>query len=293
VPTSCPDPRVLVAKEQECMLPQCSAGMQRVDDKIHCCWPGQGWSVTRQVCVGIAQCPAHFEAEGDGCVSDDKDGDGIPNSRDKCPDEAEDKNGFEDEDGCPDEDRRVAAAAALENQRAAAEAAKKAEAEAAAKQEADRQAKAEAERQAQIRAEKQRQEDAARAEQDRLDSIEAAHTRRTWGFVVTGAGLASGIASFVFMGLGAGVNGSIRGGSLSNGQAISNAASAGQSDNTMAIVFGTVGIVGCAVGVPLVISGLGSSEADSPKSAGAPLRSYVSVSPMPHGGGILGTIVFR
>jgi len=34
----------------------------------------------------------------------DRDGDGIPNSVDACPDEAEDKDGFEDEDGCPERD---------------------------------------------------------------------------------------------------------------------------------------------------------------------------------------------
>ncbi len=34
----------------------------------------------------------------------DRDGDGIPNSRDRCPDEAEDFDQFEDEDGCPDPD---------------------------------------------------------------------------------------------------------------------------------------------------------------------------------------------
>ena len=34
----------------------------------------------------------------------DKDGDGILDNVDKCPNEAEDKDGFEDEDGCPDPD---------------------------------------------------------------------------------------------------------------------------------------------------------------------------------------------
>jgi outer membrane protein OmpA-like peptidoglycan-associated protein len=34
----------------------------------------------------------------------DKDGDGIPDSLDKCPEEPEDKDGFEDSDGCPDPD---------------------------------------------------------------------------------------------------------------------------------------------------------------------------------------------
>jgi OOP family OmpA-OmpF porin len=34
----------------------------------------------------------------------DSDGDGIPNGRDRCPLVAEDKDGFEDDDGCPDDD---------------------------------------------------------------------------------------------------------------------------------------------------------------------------------------------
>ncbi len=34
----------------------------------------------------------------------DSDGDGIPDSVDKCPHEPEDKDGFQDEDGCPDPD---------------------------------------------------------------------------------------------------------------------------------------------------------------------------------------------
>jgi OmpA-OmpF porin, OOP family len=34
----------------------------------------------------------------------DRDGDGIPDVKDKCPDEPEDKDGFEDDDGCPDLD---------------------------------------------------------------------------------------------------------------------------------------------------------------------------------------------
>jgi outer membrane protein OmpA-like peptidoglycan-associated protein len=34
----------------------------------------------------------------------DTDGDGIPDAQDKCPDRAEDKDGFEDADGCPDID---------------------------------------------------------------------------------------------------------------------------------------------------------------------------------------------
>jgi outer membrane protein OmpA-like peptidoglycan-associated protein len=40
----------------------------------------------------------------DGCPDPDNDGDGIPDTVDKCPNEPEDKDGFEDEDGCPDDD---------------------------------------------------------------------------------------------------------------------------------------------------------------------------------------------
>jgi outer membrane protein OmpA-like peptidoglycan-associated protein len=38
----------------------------------------------------------------DGCPDPDNDGDGIPDVDDKCPNDPETYNGFEDEDGCPD-----------------------------------------------------------------------------------------------------------------------------------------------------------------------------------------------
>ena len=44
-----------------------------------------------------------FEDE-DGCPDRDNDTDGIPDEKDKCPNDPEDKDGFEDEDGCPDPD---------------------------------------------------------------------------------------------------------------------------------------------------------------------------------------------
>jgi OOP family OmpA-OmpF porin len=40
----------------------------------------------------------------DGCPDPDNDNDGIPDALDKCPNEPEDKDGFQDEDGCPDPD---------------------------------------------------------------------------------------------------------------------------------------------------------------------------------------------
>jgi outer membrane protein OmpA-like peptidoglycan-associated protein len=40
----------------------------------------------------------------DGCPDPDNDSDGIPDKRDRCPNEPEDRDGFQDEDGCPDTD---------------------------------------------------------------------------------------------------------------------------------------------------------------------------------------------
>ena len=40
----------------------------------------------------------------DGCPDLDNDGDGIPDDKDKCPLDPEDKDGFQDADGCPDKD---------------------------------------------------------------------------------------------------------------------------------------------------------------------------------------------
>ena len=40
----------------------------------------------------------------DGCPDPDNDKDGIPDTKDKCPNDPEDKDGFEDADGCPDPD---------------------------------------------------------------------------------------------------------------------------------------------------------------------------------------------
>ncbi len=40
--------------------------------------------------------------DADGCVDIDNDGDGIVDQNDQCPSEPETKNGFQDDDGCPD-----------------------------------------------------------------------------------------------------------------------------------------------------------------------------------------------
>ncbi|NBD07369.1 OmpA family protein [Corallococcus silvisoli] len=53
---------------------------------------------------GVDQCPTTAGvAQLQGCPDQDDDHDGIPNLADKCPTQPENKNGFEDEDGCPDD----------------------------------------------------------------------------------------------------------------------------------------------------------------------------------------------
>ena len=54
-------------------------------------------------CVDRPEDKDAFQDE-DGCPDEDDDGDGVPDATDKCAREAEDKDGFEDEDGCPDLD---------------------------------------------------------------------------------------------------------------------------------------------------------------------------------------------
>ncbi|MBK7581041.1 MAG: thrombospondin type 3 repeat-containing protein [Myxococcales bacterium] len=55
------------------------------------------------------QCPTVPEdkdgyQDNDGCPDADNDGDMIPDEQDKCPSQAEDPDGFEDKDGCPELD---------------------------------------------------------------------------------------------------------------------------------------------------------------------------------------------
>ena len=57
----------------------------------------------------VDKCPDQPEdkdgfEDADGCPDPDNDKDGILDKQDKCPNEPEDKDGFEDEDGCPDPD---------------------------------------------------------------------------------------------------------------------------------------------------------------------------------------------
>ena len=64
---------------------------------------GDGILGDKDRCPGVAEDMDGFEDE-DGCPDLDNDKDGIPDLRDKCPLRPEDMDGFEDEDGCPDLD---------------------------------------------------------------------------------------------------------------------------------------------------------------------------------------------
>ncbi|MDQ3370212.1 MAG: thrombospondin type 3 repeat-containing protein [Myxococcota bacterium] len=57
----------------------------------------------RDKCILVAEDRDGHEDE-DGCPDDDNDGDRRPDAEDKCPDTAEDLDGFDDDDGCPELD---------------------------------------------------------------------------------------------------------------------------------------------------------------------------------------------
>ena len=54
-------------------------------------------------CPELAEDKDGFE-DSDGCPDPDNDDDGVPDSSDRCPTEKEDLDGFQDDDGCPDPD---------------------------------------------------------------------------------------------------------------------------------------------------------------------------------------------
>lgn len=64
---------------------------------------GDGIADDVDACPDAAEDMDGFE-DGDGCPEFDNDQDGLPDDADKCPNEAEDFDGFEDKDGCPDLD---------------------------------------------------------------------------------------------------------------------------------------------------------------------------------------------
>jgi outer membrane protein OmpA-like peptidoglycan-associated protein len=64
---------------------------------------GDGIPDDRDACPDEPEDHDGFQDQ-DGCPDPDNDGDGVPDVRDRCPNEPEDHDGFADDDGCPDLD---------------------------------------------------------------------------------------------------------------------------------------------------------------------------------------------
>jgi len=64
---------------------------------------GDGIPDAEDACPTEAEDKDGYEDQ-DGCIDGDNDRDGIPDSSDLCPNDGEDRDGFADDDGCPDLD---------------------------------------------------------------------------------------------------------------------------------------------------------------------------------------------
>jgi OOP family OmpA-OmpF porin len=64
---------------------------------------GDGIAGSADKCPNVAEDKDGFEDE-DGCPDPDNDKDGIPDAQDKCPNKPETVNGIDDDDGCPEID---------------------------------------------------------------------------------------------------------------------------------------------------------------------------------------------
>lgn len=73
------------------------------EDKAAPDFDGDGIPDEDDACPSQPEDRDGFEDE-DGCPDPDNDQDGISDAEDRCPNQAEDKDGFEDDDGCPDLD---------------------------------------------------------------------------------------------------------------------------------------------------------------------------------------------
>jgi outer membrane protein OmpA-like peptidoglycan-associated protein len=64
---------------------------------------GDGFTDDEDACIYDAEDHDGF-ADDDGCPDPDNDADGLPDAQDACPDSSEDSDGFQDQDGCPEAD---------------------------------------------------------------------------------------------------------------------------------------------------------------------------------------------
>ena len=82
----------------------------RLSPRDRCVGPGKPVDSDADGIADAAdKCPRQPEdkdgfEDADGCPDPDNDKDGVADADDRCPNEAEDKDGFEDADGCPDPD---------------------------------------------------------------------------------------------------------------------------------------------------------------------------------------------
>lgn len=70
---------------------------------VHTDRDGDGVADDDDACPDAPEDRDGFE-DSDGCPDPDNDRDGIPDTTDRCPDDPEDLDGFRDQDGCPDRD---------------------------------------------------------------------------------------------------------------------------------------------------------------------------------------------
>ncbi len=74
---------------------------------------GDGIPNDKDLCPNDPEDKDGFE-DADGCPDPDNDHDGIPDAKDKCPNEPETYNGYQDADGCPDRGRVVVTDTSIE-----------------------------------------------------------------------------------------------------------------------------------------------------------------------------------
>lgn len=195
------------------------------------------------------RCPAKAEdrddfQDDDGCPDPDNDADGVPDENDKCMNVAEDRNDFRDDDGCPDEPERSIAV-----QRAAQQSV-------ADDRELERQrerARDDGER------DRRRRERLGVALADA--KIKASRLRVAGIAVITAAGCFGLVAGSMLV-AGELNDQSILDGGFASGADISDAADRGQLFNGLAIGFGVGALSALGAGIPLLALSGEPTEAD-------------------------------
>ncbi|HET9993422.1 MAG TPA: OmpA family protein [Kofleriaceae bacterium] len=91
---------------QKCAPVELAMAESHNDYAEHALDEGNYYDARREADVGATNAQSAIDkSPKDKCVGyGDRDGDGIKDNVDKCPDQPEDKDGFQDEDGCPDLD---------------------------------------------------------------------------------------------------------------------------------------------------------------------------------------------